>query len=244
MNAVLDKRSPVPIYMQIAEELKRRIEHGGFEAGAAIPSERNLTEQFGVSRMTVRQAITDLVNAGLLYRERGSGTFVAAPKVEQPLSGLTSFTEDMKSRGLLPGSKILRFEKQQPEPDIQTALQLDAGDEVFFVERIRCADNQPMAIERNYLPVKLFPEFTKESLAGSLYALIEQDWQFSIGRASQHMGAALVNVEDAELLQITVPAAVLIIERISCLTNGVPFEVVRSTYRADRYKFISDIYRN
>lgn len=243
MNAVLDKRSAVPIYMQIAEELKQRIENGGFESGAAIPSERNLTEQYGVSRMTVRQAITDLVNAGLLYRERGRGTFVAARKVEQPLTGLTSFTEDMKSRGMVPGSKIIRFEIQQPAAGIQTALQLDAGDEVFFVERIRYADNQPMAIERNYLPVKLFPELTRESLTGSLYALAEQDRQLSIGRASQHMEAALVTSEDAELLHIMAPAAVLIIERSSYLTDGVPFEVVHSTYRADRYKFISDIFR-
>lgn len=96
---MLDKQSPIPIYIQIEEQLKQQIQQGDFPVGTAIPSERELTERFDVSRMTVRQAITNLVNDGLLYREKGRGTFVASPKVEQPLNGLTSFTEDMVKRG-------------------------------------------------------------------------------------------------------------------------------------------------
>lgn len=242
MIAVLDKQSHIPMYVQIEEELKRRIKDGEVAVGTAIPSERELTEQFGVSRMTVRQSITNLVNEGLLYREKGRGTFVASLKVEQPLNGLTSFTEDMKARGLTPSNKVIRFEKMLPEPDIAAELQLEPGEEVFTVERIRYANEKPMALERTYLPARLFPALDEQALDGSLYSLIESGQQ-SISHASQRMEAALVRKEEAELLQIAMPAAILIIERISYLTNGTPFEVVRSIYRADRYKFVTEIQR-
>ncbi|WP_142829181.1 GntR family transcriptional regulator [Planococcus soli] len=240
---MLDKQSPIPIYIQIEEQLKQQIQQGDFPIGAAIPSERELTERFGVSRMTVRQSITNLVNDGLLYREKGRGTFVASPKVEQPLNGLTSFTEDMMSRGMVPSSKLIGFEILEPESDIAEDLQLAAGDKVYFVERIRFADDQPMAIERTYLPVERFPDLTEDSFQGSLYAIIENNQQLKISRATQRMEAGLVKKEDADLLQIKPPAAILMIERISYLDGELPFEVVRSTYRADRYKFTTDIQR-
>ncbi|MFJ7936410.1 GntR family transcriptional regulator [Sporosarcina sp. NPDC096371] len=239
---MLDKQSPVPMYVQIEEHLKRRIVQGEFEVGMAIPSERELTELFDVSRMTVRQSITNLVTEGLLYREKGRGTFVASPKVEQPLSGLTSFTEDMLSRGMEPSTKLVRFKKVVAELDIAQALQLAEGEEVFVVKRIRHADDKPMAIERSYLPVKIVPELNLDAVEGSVYSFIENH-QLAISHATQSMEATLVKKEDAELLQISVPSAVLLIERMSYLTNGMPFEIVRSMYRADRYKFISEIRR-
>jgi GntR family transcriptional regulator len=231
------------MYVQIEEHLKLRIQQGEFSIGAAIPSERELTEMFGVSRMTVRQSITNLANSGLLYREKGRGTFVAAPKVEQPLSGLTSFTEDMLARGLTPSNELVGFEKMIPELDIAQKLQLGEGEEVFLVKRIRYADEKPMAIEKTYLPVKLVPKLDKDALNGSLYSFIEKDKQMTIGHAMQRMEAALVTKEDANFLQISIPSAILIIERISYLTNGLPFEIVQSTYRADRYQFLSEIRR-
>ena len=240
---MLDKQSPIPIYIQIEEQLKQQIQQGDFPVGTAISSERELTERFDVSRMTVRQAITNLVNEGLLYREKGRGTFVASPKVEQPLNGLTSFTEDMMARGMVPSSKMINFEILEPDSDIAVALQLAQGDKVYFVERIRFADDKPMAIERTYLPVERFPDLDQNSFKGSLYAMIEKDQQLTISRATQLMEAGLVKKEDADLLHIKPPAAILMIERISYLAGEMPFEVVRSTYRADRYKFTTDIQR-
>jgi GntR family transcriptional regulator len=243
VNAVVDKQSPIPIYLQIEEQLKSQLSEGKFPPGAAIPSERELTETFSVSRMTVRQAITNLVNEGLLYREKGRGTFAAAPKVEQPLSGMTSFTEDMQSRGMVPSNQLLAFEKRQPDKGTAEKLKLEPGDDVFFVERIRYADGIPMAIERTHLPAKLFPGLSGDALKGSLYAFVEKASQQRIGHAVQRMEAALAKKEDAEMLHVDMPFAVLIIERVSSLSNGVPFEVVHSTYRADRYKFTSEIRR-
>ncbi|RLJ90655.1 GntR family transcriptional regulator [Planococcus citreus] len=240
---MLDKQSPIPIYIQIEEQLKQQIQQGDFSVGTSIPSERELSERFAVSRMTVRQSITNLVNDGLLYREKGRGTFVASPKVEQPLNGLTSFTEDMESRGMVPSSKLIGFDILEPESDVAEELQLNEGDRVYFVERIRFADDKPMAIERTYLPVNRFPNLTEESFQGSLYAVIENEQQLKISHATQRMEAGLVKKEDAELLQIQPPAAILMIERISFLEGDLPFEVVRSTYRADRYKFTTEIQR-
>ncbi|WP_404466654.1 GntR family transcriptional regulator [Planococcus rifietoensis] len=240
---MLDKQSPIPIYIQIEEQLKQQIQQGDFSVGTSIPSERELSERFAVSRMTVRQSITNLVNDGLLYREKGRGTFVASPKVEQPLNGLTSFTEDMESRGMVPSSKLIGFEILEPESDVAQELQLSHGDQVYFVERIRFADDKPMAIERTFLPVKRFPNLTEESFQGSLYAVIENKQQLKISHATQRMEAGLVKKEDADLLHIKPPAAILMIERISFLEGDLPFEVVRSTYRADRYKFTTEIQR-
>lgn len=240
---MLDRQSPVPIYVQIEDYLKQRILQGEYAAHTAIPSERNLSDLFGVSRMTVRQSITNLVNEGLLYREKGRGTFVTSTKVEQALGGLTSFTEDMISRGMVPSNKIVHFGKGIPKADIIRSLQLEKEEEVFVAKRIRYADGEPMAIERIYIPVKLLPDLNQEILNQSLYQFVEKDKGLKIAYASQFMEAALVNEEDAKLLQIEVPSPVIVIERKSYLDNECPFEIVQSIYRADRYKFISEIRR-
>ena len=243
VQILLDKHSHIPIYVQIEEILKQRIYLEEYKIGENIPSERELSLQFDVSRMTVRQSITNLVNSGLLYREKGRGTYVANPKLEQPLMGLTSFTEDMKARGMEPSSKVLRFEKIVPPMDIARDLLLEQGEEVFFVVRIRSADSKPMAIERTYIPVKVYPELDEKKIMGSLYALIEAKFHQKIGNAIQQMEAAIVANEDSKYLQINSTAPVLIIKRTSFLADGIPFELVRSIYRADRYKFISEIKR-
>lgn len=243
MLKLLSGHSQVPMYIQIEENLKERIRLAQYKVGESIPSERELAERFEVSRMTVRQAVTNLVNNGLLYREKGRGTFVAMPKFEQPLTGLTSFTEDMKARGRKPGSILLQFEKMIPSFEITNELQLQQHEEVFYVVRIRTADDKPMAIERTYIPVKIYPSLDEEKIQASFYELIKKENENHIGNAIQQMEAAIVSKEDKDYLQISSTAPVLIMKRTSFLVTGVPFEIVRSTYRADRYKFISEIKR-
>ncbi|TDL31861.1 GntR family transcriptional regulator [Jeotgalibacillus sp. S-D1] len=240
---MLNKKSPLPMYVQIEENLRGKIREGSFKKGDPIPSERELTDTYKVSRMTVRQAIMNLVNEGLLYREKGKGTFVSDEKIEQPLQGLTSFTEDMLSRGMEPSNELLSFETLTPSPDIANKLHIQNMEEVYLVKRIRHADRRPMAIESTYIPVKLFPSLTSAKVLGSFYQYIQEEEQLAIGGASQFIEAALADSKEAELLQINEPSAVLHIERLSYLTTGTPFEVVRSTYRADRYKFSSEIKR-
>ncbi|WP_431803739.1 phosphonate metabolism transcriptional regulator PhnF [Halobacillus andaensis] len=240
---MVDKKSPLPMYYQIEEDLKQRITNQEFKTSDMIPSERELSETFEVSRMTVRQAITNLVNEGVLYRVKGKGTFVAEEKIEQPLQGLTSFTEDMKTRGMEASSKLLTFEKMSAPLDITRKLQLNEGAEVYKIQRVRFADQKPMAVETNFLSAAMFPELDEQTVLGSLYNYIEKTQKQPIGKAHQMIEATIADENQAELLDIPVDSAILSIERHSTLADGTPFEVVRSSYRADRYKFISDIYR-
>lgn len=243
MQIQIDKNSRIPIYGQIEEIIKKKIYSEIYKIGESIPSERELSVQFDVSRMTVRQAITNLVNSGLLYREKGRGTYVANPKLEQPLTGLRSFTEDMLARGMKPSSKIIRFEKIIPPRDVANDLFLEPGDEAFYMVRIRSADYKPMAIERAYIPVKLLPDLDEPQLAGSFYQLVESKFPQKIGNAVQQIEASIVTKEESKLLKISPTSAVLNIKRISYLSDGFPFEMVESTYRADSYIFISEIKR-
>ncbi|MBQ0138765.1 MAG: GntR family transcriptional regulator [Kurthia sp.] len=240
---MVNKNSHIPIYVQIEEELKHKIYLGEYKVGEPIPSERNLSLYFGVSRMTVRQAITNLVSTGKLYREKGRGTYVAVPKLEQPLNGLTSFTEDMYARGLTPSTKVVKFEKQIPPFDVAQDLLLENDEEVYFMVRIRNADQKPMAIERTYIPVKVLPDLTEKLVSESLYKIVEEVYGLPIGNAIQQMEATNVAKEDRKYLHLEPNAVVLTIKRISLLKNGQPFEVVQSAYRADRYKFTTEIQR-
>lgn len=243
MQTKIDKNSRIPIYGQIEEIIKKSIYSEVYKIGESIPSERELSVQFDVSRMTVRQAITNLVNSGILYREKGRGTYVANPKLEQPLTGLRSFTEDMLARGMKPSSKIIRFEKMIPSRDIANDLFLEPGDEIYYIVRIRSADYKPMAIERAHIPVKLVPNLDEQEILGSFYQFIENILHQKIGNAVQQIEASIITKEESKLLKISPTSAVLNIKRISYLSDGFPFEMVESTYRADSYKFISEIKR-
>ncbi|MCA0970910.1 phosphonate metabolism transcriptional regulator PhnF [Halobacillus litoralis] len=240
---MVDKRSPMPMYYQIEEDLKQRMDTGEFRAGEMIPSERELSEHYDVSRMTVRQAMTNMVNDGYLYREKGKGTFVAEQKIEQPLQGMTSFTEDMKQRGMEASSRLIAFERQPATKEIAGKLALGEDADVFLVQRIRYADKKPMAVETTYLPASLLPELTEEIVQGSLYEYVENELNRTIEKATQMIEATVADDHQSKLLDVPEHSAVLLIERNSVLTDGTPFEVVKSAYRADRYKFISDIYR-
>ncbi|MCP3027842.1 GntR family transcriptional regulator [Halobacillus sp. A5] len=240
---MVDKKSPLPMYYQIEEDLKQRIANQEYKTSDMIPSERELSEAFKVSRMTVRQAITNLVNEGVLYREKGRGTFVAEEKIEQPLQGLTSFTEDMKARGMEASSRLLTFEVMRAPSDISRKLEIGEEAAVYKIQRIRYADQKPMAVETNFLSVDMFPDLSEETVLGSLYSYVEKMKKQTIGKAHQMIEATTADQSLADLLDIPVDSAILSIERHSSLSDGTPFEVVKSSYRADRYKFISDIYR-
>ncbi len=240
---MINKQSPLPIYHQILEDLKKRIEQKEFQPGDIIPSERELSESYNVSRMTVRQAVTNMVNDGDLYRERGKGTFVAERKIEQPLQGMTSFTEDMRQRGMIASSKLIVFETTPVPDDIAHKLQLDMDQQVYNIKRIRYADNKPMAVETTFIHTALIPDLTEELVQGSLYHYIEDELNLEIEKASQMIEATIADHHLSDLLEIPPSSAILHMERNSFLKDGRPFEVVKSAYRADRYKFISDIHR-
>lgn len=240
---MIDKNSPIPIYYQIEEHIKQQIDSGELKDDSTIPSEREFAEMFQISRMTVRQALNNLVVEGYLYRQKGRGTFVSKRKVEQELQGMTSFTEDMLSRGMSPSSKLLSFDIISA--DIRTAeeLLIAEGDEVYRIKRIRLADRAPMALETAFIPLKIVPGLSSENSNQSLYRYIEENLSLRISEARQEIEASIAGAEEARDLKIAEGAPVLLIVRTSFLADGTPFELVKSSFRADRYRFIHTMKR-
>jgi GntR family transcriptional regulator len=158
---MINKNSPVPIYHQLEEYIKQQIENGSLEEESVIPSEREYAERFQISRMTVRQAINNLVSEGYLNRQKGRGTFVTKKKVEQELQGMTSFTEDMLSRGMNPSSILLSFQILAADKKTALALRIEETDSIYKIKRIRLADGAPMALETAYIPVEFVPGLTE-----------------------------------------------------------------------------------
>ena len=229
-----------PLYLQLQRRIADAMARGVLPPGASLPAERDIAAMTGLSRVTVRKAIEALVAQGALQQRRGSGTYVA-PKVErleQALSLLTSFTEDMARRGKSVESVWIGRSVQAPTPEEVMALGLGAGDRVARLERVRRSDGVPLAIERASLPTTILPD--PEAVGPSLYAYLE--WQgLRPVRAVQRISAANLGARDAELLGVTPGAAGLRIERIGYLASGRVVEFTRSLYRGDAYDFAVEL---
>lgn len=233
----IDHRSPTPKWTQLRDILLSRLETGS-EVDSPIPSERELGAEFGLSRMTVRQAVDALVQEGRLYRVPGRGTFVAQPKLVMPLT-LTSFTEDMRARGHVPGAVDLGRREVPAAAALAASLGLEPGDRVVVVERLRTADGEPMAIERAHLPALLVPGLLDAPLTDSLYAVLRERYGLHLETGEQTIEAVPAPDADAELLHVPRASPVLRLVRRSFATPTAgparPVEHVVSTYRGDRY---------
>ncbi|HEX7065806.1 MAG TPA: GntR family transcriptional regulator [Bacillales bacterium] len=227
------------MYHQLKVFIKEQIESAVWKAEEAIPSERELSELFGISRITVRQAINELVNEGVLFRKRGMGTFVAPPKINQGLSKLSGFTADMQSLGLKPSSKVLNVRNVTASPEIAQKLNIQEEDEIVEIFRLRLADDEPMALERSFLPFDKVKPIMDEPLENrSLYTLLTEKCHLNLAWAKQTIEIGDIGTQgDAELLEVDQNTPVLLIERTTHLDNSEPIEYVVSQYRADRYKF-------
>ncbi len=242
---MIKKNSPIPIYYQIGEIIKDLIEKGELKPGDSLPAEREYAEKFQISRMTVRQAFTQLVNDGYLHRIQGKGTFVAerSGKIEQTLRGLTSFTEDMKVRGLKPESRLINFEIIPATKLIADQLGIQEYGPVYEIKRIRLADDEPMALETNYISANFIKGLTEKIVNQSLYSYIEDQLNLRIDHASQVIESSIANQLEADYLKIQSGAPVMLIQRNTFLKDGTPVEFVKSSYRADRYKFMIQMNR-
>lgn len=235
---MINKNSPIPIYYQLQEFLKALIDKGELQPGDVIPTEREYAETFQISRMTVRQALTQLVNEGYLHRIQGKGTFVAERKIEQPLYRLRSFTEDMEARGLQPSSQLISFETIPVNNQIASQLGIQENEPVYEIKRIRLADDVPMALEANYISANLVKGLTEQIVKESVYSYIENQLNFEIDQASQIIEASIANEVEAKFLKIKKGVPMMLIQQQTFLKDGTPVEYVKSSYRADRYKFM------
>lgn len=229
-----------PLYLRLRKQLEELIRSGRLKAGEALPAERDFADYAKISRVTVRKAVDDLVKDGLLARRRGSGTFVAKPvsRVEQTLSHLTSFTEDMARRGVATRAEWLRKGLFIPSPEEMMVLGLSNGARVARLERLRFGDDLPLAIERASISEEFLPQ--PEELAGSLYLELDR-FQARPVRAMQRISATNIKEADAALLGVAVGAAGLAIERVSYLQSGRVVELTRSLYRGDAYDFVAEL---
>jgi GntR family transcriptional regulator len=214
---------------------------GGLEIGAAIPPERRLATELGVSRPTLRMAIDELVREGLLLRRHGSGTYVAEPKIALPLT-MTSFSEDMRQRGMRPGSRVLSFEEQSAGAKLGARLRVSPADRVWVIRRLRLADAETMAIEVLHVPQRIAPELKRRDLEGqSFYDLLAARYGTVVVAGTQTIEPTVTNEEEAEVLGVPLHAPAFLFERTSTSEGGEVVEFVRSIYRGDRYRLVTEL---
>nr|WP_321460534.1 GntR family transcriptional regulator [uncultured Cohaesibacter sp.] len=229
-----------PLYAVLSRRIEKGIENGLLLPGHSLPAERELAELAELSRVTVRKAIQELVKKGVIEQRQGSGSFVREPtgKVEQSLSHLTSFTEDMMARGLKTSSNWLEREIRRPSPEEILTLGLSASGSVSCLHRLREANGQPMALERAVLPVDILPN--PEDVKSSLYEILEKNNNRPV-RAVQKISAVNLQAPQAELLGVEPGIAGLSIQRISYVKSGRAIEFTRSLYRGDTYDFVAEM---
>jgi GntR family transcriptional regulator len=204
--------------------------------GAELPSERVLAEHFGLARMTVRTEMDRLVSEGLVYRLHGRGTFVAEPRVAQAVL-FSSFSEDMRARGMEPGSVVRSRELIEAGPFLARALEIAAGAPVAEFERVRTADGTPMALERVYLPAERFPGIADADLEhASLFELLAERFDIELRGADQRVVAVAIDAEEAPLLGVEAGLPGLRFHTLARDTKGVPAYFATSLYRGDRYE--------
>ena len=229
-----------PLYLQLKRWIEDAIHRGAINPGDALPSERDLATKVDVSRVTVRKAVLQLVKDGVLVQRHGSGTFVAplTQRVEQSLSQLTSFTEDMARRGMAVRAEWLDRGLYLPSPEETIILGLSSGDQVARISRLRLTGDTPLAIERASLSPRVLPD--PAGIGDSLYKHLDKTGNRPI-RAIQRIRAANLGEEDAQLLQVPAGSAGLNIERTSYLASGRVIEFTRSIYRGDTYDFVAEL---
>lgn len=208
--------------------------------GEAIPAERKLAVELGVSRPTLRAVTDELVREGLLRRRHGSGTFVADRKVDLPLT-MTSFSEDMSRRGMVPSSRVLSFGITHAGAKLGQRLRVSPSAEVYECRRLRLADDEPMAIEFLHVPRTLLPELTGAALeSASFYALLSQAG-IAIAAGVQTIEPTVTDQAESEVLGVPLHSPAFLFERTTESGEGQVVEFVRSVYRGDRYRLVSEL---
>lgn len=233
----LDKKSFEPLYAQIQSRLKELIRAGEISVNDPLPGEAELSRIFGISRMTARHALQGLTNEGFTYRERGRGTFVSPPKVEKEITHLLGFTAQIRLLGLKASTRVLASAVIPAETSIAAALELSPQGQVLRLQRLRLADDEPIAIEEVWIPRSRFPGIEEIDFGRhSLYETLRDRYGVRIGSSREMIGARGATAEEARLLRITPRSSLLEVSRTLLDIEGRPMEMAYSLYRGDRYR--------
>ncbi|HAF62166.1 MAG TPA: GntR family transcriptional regulator, partial [Anaerolineaceae bacterium] len=241
----INRSSALPYYVQLKELIRDKIEHGEWKPGDQLPSEPDLCEMFGISRTVIRQALKELTYEGLIYREKGKGTFIAEPKiVERLVSDLTGFFQDMTDRGYKPYSRVLRQELTTASQKIAKLLDLPQGSEVIELSRLRFVEDEPITLVTTFLPYKLCPNVLTADLSHqSLYSFLEKECGFIIARGRRIIEAVPANAYEAELLNVETGVPLILLDSVSYLADGTPIEYYHALHRGDRARFSVELMR-
>ncbi|MEW6567806.1 MAG: GntR family transcriptional regulator [Chloroflexota bacterium] len=244
LGVQLDGSAARPLYLQLRDTLLRRIEAGEYAPHQRLPSERELSRAYRVSRITVRQALADLAQCGRVYTRVGKGTYVSDPSSRQPLGSLFGFSESVRRHGRVPSSSVLEAGLMRADEAIAARLQLAPGEEVVRLRRVRKADGVPIVVEATHLPHAVCPGLLhKIGNDVSLYAVLEESYGLRMVSAEVMLEAALADETEAAFLHVARPAAVLRMEQTSFSADGRPLEFTRSTYWGDGYRFNATLFR-
>ena len=238
----VDKKSPIPVYYQLKNIILKKIQSGEYAEGSLIPSERDLGESLDISRMTVRQALNQLVAEGVLYREKGRGTFVSRSKIEQ--RNIMSFSDTVAMKGLVPTTRVLHFTNISIDEDIASILGIKANEKVYVLKRLRLANGVPVGIEEDFIPEKYCSSLEKFDLTLSLYKLIKDEYSYTISYIDNVIEASKPTKEEREQLDISNNVPVLRITGVNYTETDIKLFYERSVYRSDEYKYNVRVFVN
>jgi GntR family transcriptional regulator len=222
------------VYLDLLESLGV----GRWHAGEQLPTERELARHYGCSLITVRRALDELVREGRIERTRGRGTFVTHPRMDRDIASRASFSEEMRQRGLDPGTRLVTARPEAASTSVATALELEPGSPTLYVERLRLAGGEPYLLEQVHLPAERFPGLLATDLEGrSLYELLSTRYATQVVRAREALEPVLLRTREARLLDQKRGAAALLIEGIAFAADGGPVEFGRTFVRGDRSRY-------
>ena len=231
----INKQSPVPLYLQLVEDMSEQIRLGKLRPGDRIPSERELSNLTRTSRTTARIAIDELVASGLVYREQGRGTFVAEPRMRNLMS-FASFTEDIVARGMVPKSEVLQQEVIKANAEIASDLRIEVGEPVLKLVRIRLADDEPIAIQYSYLPSRLVPGLAAMDLTDeSLFSVLRTEYDIYPAWTEAEVKASAASDELVEHLQVDEGSPILVVFGLSYTDSFEIFERIETYYRSQDF---------
>ncbi len=241
----LRREGPLPLYYQLKTVLLREIKGGRWQPDAQLPTETELARRFGVSKITVRQALRELVGEGLIRREQGRGTFVERRRLQQGPRELTSFTDEIRGYGLVPASRVLEQGDSDAPAAVASALGIAQDARVFRLRRLRLANREPMGVQTAYIPLDLVPGIAAIKFAGaSLYDVLESRYGLFPATARETYCVTLVKRDIAALLRVSARSPAMTAERVTFLADGRPLEFVQSLMRGDRYSVAIDLTRD
>jgi GntR family transcriptional regulator len=227
--------------VQIAETLLDRIETGDLRPGDRLPSERDLSEQLGVNRTTLRQGLQILELRGLVRREQGNGTFIARPRLDREAAEIFRFTKGIARRGLTPGAKLVSLEQRLVESSMARELSVPLSSRAYFLMRLRTINQEPVMLERYLIPVQRAPKLEEHDLeARSVFEILESEYGLTIHRARQTLEPVIATDFEAEVLQVEPGSPLMMERRLSFNEAGEPLESGKDLYRGDRFRFVTE----